>query len=714
MDTAAVARLRERFLQLLPGFESFARPPEELKRREIDYKHEAAGQARDVLQPYVAGDKHFPSDEEARDVLMGLVAQTNFLNWRDKAYIDEQLLTGDGDWVEFAGLLIECLKQIPEGSWDQPLTKLLEWLKGKGCLPAISKIFPTYFLFLWDPVHHFCIKSRFTDRFLGEMGEPSLGQGRHLTVESYRQVLNSLAQLGASLHDWQPRDNIDLHSLGWAVTGGWPDLEARLAKEGTEPGVTPVPKPEPPSRRLPNLPLNLILAGPPGTGKTFKMLHEYMPEFEERVAEQSLENFIAEACADLKWWEVCLVALQGIGRPANLKELVEALPVQALATARGRSRNIANTLWVSMGEHTPKDCPIGNLPRGRHPVLFWKNDDGTWRLLEEAELIVPELIALGNHIRDYQPHESLTRRHEFVTFHQSYSYEDFVEGIKPELSGAEGEEGPDAVRYTVEPGIFVRMVRRAMADPQHAYALFIDEINRANIANVLGELITLLEPDKRLRFDPEKAEWIGGVRVKLPYTHSSRPTEPAFGVPDNLYVIGSMNTADRSIALLDLALRRRFTFEEMMPEPERVQTARGLVVDDEQPIHLDRLLEAMNKRIEYLYDRDHMIGHSYLMNINSFDDLERAFRSKILPLLQEYFYGDWHKIQLVLGDLIDAEDTDHQPKAHPQAIVTHVVQRPKRLFGVGEHSYEARRSYSISDEISAVSFRKIYEPVESP
>src|SRR5690606_16386091 len=115
------------------------------------------------------------------------------------------------------------------------------------------------------------------------------------------------------------------------------------------------------------------------------------------------------------------------------------------------------------------------------------------------------------------------------------------------------------------------------------------------------------------------------------------------------------------------------------------------------------------QRIEYLYDRDHTIGHSYLMDVKTLEDLEQAFQHKILPLLQEYFYGDWHKIQLVLGDLTSAEDSDYRPKPHPHAIVSHVVQRPKRLFGVEDEVYQDRRSYTINDELSAESFLKIYQ-----
>jgi 5-methylcytosine-specific restriction endonuclease McrBC GTP-binding regulatory subunit McrB len=221
----------------------------------------------------------------------------------------------------------------------------------------------------------------------------------------------------------------------------------------------------------------------------------------------------------------------------------------------------------------------------------------------------------------------------FTTFHQSYSYEDFIEGIRAETT----EDG--SINYVIKSGIFKQLCEKATEATDKKFVIIIDEINRGNISRIFGELITLIEESKR----DGASE---AMRAVLPYSRDKENQPVYFSVPNNVYIIGTMNTADRSLAGLDLALRRRFDFKEMMPD---VATLRGLKVNG---IEIDKLLTVINQRIEVLLDREHTIGHAYFIGLNNtstISDLAAIFKNKVIPLLQEYFYEDWEKINMVLG-----------------------------------------------------------------
>lgn len=196
-----------------------------------------------------------------------------------------------------------------------------------------------------------------------------------------------------------------------------------------------------------------------------------------------------------------------------------------------------------------------------------------------------------------------------------------------------------------EPRALSKIVIKENKDP---YVFIIDEINRGNISKIFGELITLIETTKRSGEGKKEC-----ISTKLPYSKEE------FTVPDNVYIIGTMNTADRSIALMDTALRRRFYFEEMLPNYDLLKDI--FVEDEGVKVNIGAMLKAINERIEYLYDREHTIGHAVFLELkenNNIDKLENIFKKSVIPLLQEYFYEDYDKIRLILGD--NAKDEDEQ------------------------------------------------------
>lgn len=281
----------------------------------------------------------------------------------------------------------------------------------------------------------------------------------------------------------------------------------------------------------------------------------------------------------------------------------------------------------------------------------------------------------------------------FTTFHQSYGYEEFIEGIKPVLISGDAENESKDIQYDVIPGLFKSFCENAsmkwVEDEDDEPCVFIiDEINRGNISKIFGELITLIEETKRA--DAEEA-----METMLPYSGNT------FSVPNNVYILGTMNTADRSIALMDTALRRRFDFEEMMPDSKVLS---GVTIEDNgETLDVASLLDVINKRIEFLYDREHTIGHAFftkLIDNPSFDVLADIFRSKVIPLLQEYFYEDYAKIQLVLGDNDKSDpkfkfilDEPIKAKSIFKGNPENIVDLPEKKYVIQDEAFGYIQSY---------------------
>ena len=382
--------------------------------------------------------------------------------------------------------------------------------------------------------------------------------------------------------------------------------------------------------------LNTILYGPPGTGKTFKLRNDYSELFTDRKTALTVEERALALVKDLAWWEVIALAL--VDSPSNQASVAQILdhPLVQARLKISANKNPRAMIWASLQAHTKRECPTVNYTSRIEPLLFSKDEASVWSIdVALAEDSLPEVIQSFKAFKHPLPAEQVNLRYKFTTFHQSFSYEDFIEGIKPKLEG----EADGQIAYEIKDGIFKEICREASANYPKPYALFIDEINRGNVASIFGELITLIEDDKRLKRD-------NAMSVTLPY---SRET---FGVPDNLYLIGTMNTADRSVEALDTALRRRFTCEELKPDPKLIVQPEGLSVD------LPKLFAVINARLEKLLDHDHCIGQAYFMKVGSLSDLRQVFANKIIPLLREYFYGHPAKIGMVLGEQFITRNED--------------------------------------------------------
>jgi len=422
---------------------------------------------------------------------------------------------------------------------------------------------------------------------------------------------------------------------------------------------------------------NIILYGPPGTGKTYALRKEYMTHFTERQV-MSREQFAQELAGVLTWMQVITIVLYDLG-PAKVSAIFDHLLLQAKIRVQP-NQNPKNTIWAWLQRHTKMECQNMKHAQRDEPLIFAKDEHAVWTVDREmVDEQLPELTDKLKAFREFKPVAKEIKRYEYVTFHQSYSYEDFVEGIKPVMS----EDVSETLTYEVKPGIFRSMVKRASDDPDHDYALLIDEINRGNVANIFGELIALIEDDKREGAPNE-------LRAQLPYSRRE------FVVPKNLYIIGAMNTADRSVEALDAALRRRFTFVAIPPRPERIQQPANLNVD------LQKLLGVINTRIEKLLDKDHCIGHSYFMGIaeaksgDPLVELRNVFATKILPLIEEYFYGDPAKIGMVLGERFVSRKNDGA----------------KLKEGAWEKDeFEDRHVYALQDPMTLKDedFRAVYE-----
>ncbi|TYL42984.1 McrB family protein [Dickeya sp. ws52] len=493
-------------------------------------------------------------------------------------------------------------------------------------------------------------------------------------------------------------NGIDFYHVNMAIWQLYDELRRRNTDYETEKPSSNVPLPddETPNPVLISSPINQIFFGPPGTGKTYAM-QQKMKEYTSQVQLTDYDVWLDARLEPLSWMQVIVLVLLDKQKHTKVPQLIAHPWFQRKAQLNGRNGNLSQTAWRELQSFTVPDSTTVKYTGRREPAVFDKTEDSEWFLVESQLEQIEDLQALYAELKRGPQSAEVIQRFAVATFHQSYGYEEFIEGIR-------ARSDDKGVTYPIEPGVFLRLCQRAKADPTHRYAMFIDEINRGNISRIFGELISLIETDKR-------AGMKNALSLQLAYSG-----EP-FSVPANVDIIGAMNTADRSLALMDTALRRRFEFIEMAPD---LSLLSGITV---KGVELEPLLERLNSRIEALYDREHRLGHAFFIPVkvaleagnedDAFKQLTSAFRQKIIPLLQEYFFDDWNKIRLVLAD-----------NQKPQDELQFFIERADYLdllfgdnHGLRLHNQQAV-SYELKDFEQGVwvdpqAYRAIYQPVEA-
>jgi DNA polymerase III delta prime subunit len=691
LNAATITRWIEQLRELFPSLDRFDRPDSDFDEKERTYKLETAAALRAGLE--AAND-----DETLVAAVLGALQGSNLLQWR---IYWPMSTNGDGDPRRIASALRELVEAAdgPADGHPEALQRFAAAWADAVPNPQRdhARQIGEFILMHLAPDTGIYIRHTVREDFWREGFGVKFPAGSSL-AETYRNELFFMSAVRDAFLErgLAPRDMIDVQGALWAIHN-YTDADTPARPEKSMSDTTPA--------------TNLILHGPPGTGKTYltaaeavRLCGEQVPEARSELMEiyqrllaagriefvtfhqsMSYEEFVeglrpetqgAES-QELDADELDSAGFRLKAENGVFKRICERARLDTGDNGGGkrldRQRNLFKLSLIGSDWQAQLASALaeGKIFWGFGSGVDWSADDfedfeaikhrwresdpdkdprsadisGTWYFrvaVDVGDYVLlsvgkNRIVALAEIVGDYEHEPGAVREHSrrvrWIWHDQqgaqrSEFYPENFSAFQPMYQLAADRVDWDALEKIA----LGEAASRASEDARN-HVLIIDEINRANISKVFGELITLLEPDKRLRAENE-------IRLTLPYS------KKLFGVPSNLHVIGTMNTADRSIALLDTALRRRFTFREMMPEASVLEGAA-----EKCGIDLPRLLTTINERIEYLYDREHQIGHAYFTECRSQADVDEVMRHRVIPLLAEYFFEDWAKIAAVLGDL---------------------------------------------------------------
>lgn len=547
--------------------------------------------------------------------------------------------------------LLALTRQIAEGCTQENYNRViirLQKLKEEGtlnkvywalCHRAFAAIYPSQITNVVNISNFFSIYNYCNNHFQLGLSEDQQWFARNLDL---KKALHSA--LGDDI------DPIELNMSLWHLYNQLIKKKNDITSIGSE---TVLPEDEQDEEvATPLLPKNTILYGPPGTGKTYRTIDLAVRACEPGAYSLQEGKEEGEKRRELKKIYDRLVAEKRVRfitfhQSFGYEEFIEGL--RAETTDDG---NVRYDIKSGIFKQICEDAAFG------HAGVQQELDDALARLQER-------LAEGGNITLETQQGKAFQLAYKnqaaFGIFPSQSKKEDLGQGYNAYLKNInEVYQNPQAkvhnpsyvrsiLNYLIKHEGLSPRPQGSNSEKRQNYVLIIDEINRGNISKIFGELITLIETSKRAG-EPE------ALSVMLPY--SATP----FSVPNNLYLIGTMNTADRSLTALDTALRRRFEFEAMLPD---IEVLKDTVV---KGIDLPRLLQTLNDRIQVLYDREHTLGHAFFIPVvqakddedMAFERLKRIMRNKVLPLLEEYFYNDWQKIRMVLGDNQKSKNTHLQ------------------------------------------------------